>query len=197
MNHIHSHAESAAAPFLPTFQKDRSIIKTTLVVLGLWALTTIVTSPSLSGQSAQPIARPKTPVPHFRVAHEDFRNPISLVIAPNATDEQVVSLLWKIRDAVRSHSFSELGLQPANGKNRYNTSGMIEVFRGTRCVAETYTEGVWPCGDTEHYDGFYQWGLGGLPLDAEARFARDTGGYRRRDGTMVIILTDHDGYTPH
>jgi hypothetical protein len=172
-----------------------------LLVIAITSSDKGQTSPESSAQTNQSVAqpagpaRPATPVPHFKVAHEDYQNPIPLVIAKDATDEQVVSLLWKVRDDVRSHSFTNLGLQPANSMNRYNTSGMIEVFRGTKCVAETYTEGVWPCGDEEHYDGFYQWGLGGQPLDALARFAKDDGGYRKIDGTIVKIFSENDGYT--
>src|ERR1700716_4220322 len=93
----------------------------------------------------------------------------------------------------QAHQFGVLGLPFGRVEARYDVSGMIEVFRGRKCIAETYTEGRLPCGEGDHFDVYYQWGLGSLPLDAPARFACDSGGYRKRDGTVVHLFQENNG----
>src|SRR5260370_41777801 len=102
-----------------------------LLALAVLGLTFI----ALSTQSSL-AQRTSTPVPPFKLAHEDYRNPVSLVVADNATDQQIISLLWKIRNAIGSRSFSSMGLQPEDAKNRYNTQGIIETLRARSCASE-------------------------------------------------------------
>ena len=98
--------------------------------------------------------------PSYKIAHQDCKSPTPFIVAADASDAQVTSLLWEIRGEIRSHAYYDLGLHDPNQCNSQYRAGMIEVFRGTKCAAETYTETKLPCGEGDHEAGSYQWGLG-------------------------------------
>lgn len=132
-------------------------------------------------------------LPPLKLAHEDFHNPTVFVVPIGTSEGELARLVLQIRSIVQAHQFGVLDLPFNRAEAGYNISGMIEVFRGRKCVTEVYTEGRLPCGEGDHYDVFYQWGLGGLPLDARARFACDSWGYRKRDGTLVYLFQEQNG----
>jgi hypothetical protein len=158
--------------------------KTTAVVLAAIVLCT--SAPSQQSSHTQKL-------PLLKLTHEDFHNPIAFVVPIDTSEGELAQLVLQIRSIVQAHQFGVLGLPFGRVEARYDVSGMIEVFRGRKCIAETYTEGRLPCGEGDHFDVYYQWGLGGLPLDAPARFACDSGGYRKRDGTVVYLFQEKNG----
>jgi len=86
----------------------------------------------------------------------------SLVVSPDTTDEQIESLLWFIREKVRSHRFRDLGItQPTTTdfKVRGYLSGGIFIYRGEKCANEGFSDykGGQCYGKSEAGD--YQWGF--------------------------------------
>lgn len=136
----------------------------------------------------------KQGLPPFKLVHEDFENPTAFVVPVSTTDKQLTQLVFYIRNAMRSHQYGVLGLPFNKPASRYQISGMIDIFRGYKCVKETYADQPWPCGDDgEHEDAFYQWGLGAVTHDAETRYACDSGAYRKRDGSYVSLFHEENG----
>ncbi len=108
--------------------------------------------------------RPKTPPPQFRIYRSKLDQGTSIVVLPTTTDEQLKSLLWLLREKIRSHRFKEIGItQPTAkqwGKKGY-LSGIISVYRGDKCANEEFADSAspGPCGQGEHDSAVYQWGL--------------------------------------
>jgi hypothetical protein len=139
-------------------------------------------------------ARPQIAPPKYRMIHQTAEWPGPFIVAVGTTDDELKSLLWDIRDKIRSHSYKDLGLNEPSQSNRQYLSGMIEVFRGPKCAPETYNwksscalKSVCPCGDGDHNAGYYQWGLGG-------HYDEDEAGIFSSDRNLTIVFDAKDGY---
>ena len=121
--------------------------------------------------------------------------PTSIVVPLSTTDDQLKSLLWFFREKVRSQQFKEIGLtQPTNkqwGKKDY-ASGMLTVYRGTKCANEQYVTdaqiakgSLGPCGYGEHDDAYYQWGIDGDPT-------KDVGALSHSDAGDTLVFDYHN-----
>lgn len=139
-------------------------------------------------------ARPQIAPPKYRMIHQTAEWPGPFIVAVGTTDDELKSLLWDIRDKIRSHSYKELGLNEPSQSNRQYLSGMIEVFRGPKCAPEIYNwerscarKSDCPCGDGDHNAGYYQWGLGG-------HYDEDEAGIFSSDRTWTLVFDAKDGY---
>ncbi|MGB9233151.1 MAG: hypothetical protein WCC04_01975 [Terriglobales bacterium] len=127
------------------------------------------------------IVRPSTPPPKFRIYKfkDDGISPTSVVVPVTTTDEQLKSLLWFFREKVRSQEFKSIGLRSAR-------DGILAVYRGEKCANEQFIDTAGPCGDGEHDDAYYQWGI-------EADSRKDEGGIRVK-GDEIIVFGYKDGW---
>jgi hypothetical protein len=152
-------------------------------------------SPSLSTEQSKPTLRPSGPPPKFRVYRQQLDMPTTIVVPLSTTDDQLKGLLWFFREKVRSNQYREIGLtQPTNeqwGQKNY-ASGMLVVYRGTKCVNEQYVTdaqiakgNLGPCGYGEHDDAYYQWGIDGDPM-------KDVGALSHSDAGDTLIFDYHD-----
>jgi len=130
------------------------------------------------------VSRPTIPAPKFRVFKAKTDEPTTIVVAVNTSDDQLKSLLWLFREKVRSHQFKDLGLTSKawDGVN----SGMLVVYRGEKCANEEYSDSS-PCGNGEHDDAYYQWGLEGDPN-------KDAACIRHKDAGDAFVFDYKDGW---
>lgn len=126
------------------------------------------------------------PPPHFRIYRASADRPTSIVVSTSTTDDQLRSLLWGFRRKVRSNRFSDLGL--TRQQLGVLSSGMLVIFRGTKCANEDYTNSM-PCGYGEHDDAYYQWGIDGDPN-------KDGAGIRLADGNQIVVFHYTDNWQP-
>jgi hypothetical protein len=158
------------------------------IVLGLMALGAIanlLTKGAQDSANATGASVPTLTPPSFRVFRQEPGLPVSIVVAPEASDEQIRSLLWFFRSKVRAGDFKTIGITQATAKQwgQYGyTSGMLVVYRGTRCANEGYIsdtelerDKLGPCGYGEHDDASYQWGLDSDPYKDEAEIIAKNG----------------------
>ena len=110
--------------------------------------------------------RPVLPPPKFRVFRQEDGRPVPIVVSQNATDEQLRSLLWFFREAVRARHFSQLGLKKPTGPgNTGFAAGIFDVFRGPKYANEPFTQRE---GQSTHVAALYSWGLDRDPDHDEA-----------------------------
>jgi hypothetical protein len=149
-------------------KRKRSTLKTVgIIFLGLFVVSIVVNwitgaGPSSSEkQGAAPSSRPTVDPAKFRIYRQELGFPVVAVVARDASDDQVKSLLWLFREKVRERRFAELGLKkPTSAKSSSDSydfnSGMIEVFRGEKYANEPFSKK----GPTKHpADAAYQWGI--------------------------------------
>ena len=117
------------------------------------AMTTVSTTPA---QTYPP--RPTVPPPAFKVFHHDATS-ITLVTKDNASDAEIKSILWQLRDAARTHSFDKLGI-PQKLVDARDPIVFFHLYRGSKCANEKYTSGTLPCGASYHAAGEFT--LGGF-----------------------------------
>jgi hypothetical protein len=159
-----------------------------------------VAAPQRGDDAETSPGRPSTPVPRFHVFRSKVDEGTSVVVSPNATDNQLKSLLWLFREKVRSHHFDDIGItHPTSkqwGKEGYS-SGIIYVYRGKTCAGENFYDYAGPCvapGTDGHDVAEYQWGLlvdGVFNSDADngAIYVRDKSSEKR---TLTIFsYKDH------
>jgi hypothetical protein len=128
--------------------------------------------------------------PDFKVFLQKIDMPAILVVPENTTDDQLKNLLWLLRIKVREGKFKELGLHPTT--TLFDTpgysSGVINIYRGTRCAKEMYTtSGPDPCGASIHKSASYHWGDGGDPHS-------DGGDIDPAGGPDTLLFTADDGF---
>src|SRR5580704_4205554 len=68
------------------------------------------TKPIAATSSSPPVERASTPPPNFRNFRSEMNQITSLVVPADSTDEQIKSLLWFIREKIRSGSFADIGI---------------------------------------------------------------------------------------
>ena len=130
---------------------------TTALALALTGCTKPAHAPTT--QVAQPATpRPTTAPPPFRVFHTTDSS-ITLVTKPNATDDEITSLIWQLRDAAHTHSLDKLKINQKMVDARKPTV-WFHIYRGPKCAAEKYADGPPPCGPSYHAAGDYSFGAG-------------------------------------
>jgi hypothetical protein len=148
------------------------------------------TSPQPQGDIHQ-AATPKPPT--YRVYKSMAEVGTAYIVAASATDEELKNLLWFFRTKVRTGGFGDIGI--TGGQNNYG-GGMLLVYRGAKCANEQFLSiaqlekgNRGPCGDGEHDDAYYQWGINGDPV-------KDSGGIRGKDGDTAEIFNNEDNWHP-
>ena len=144
--------------------------------------STIQQSSALSSTPQSQINRPSIPPPKFRIYKfkNDGISPTSVVVPVNTTDEQLKSLIWFLREKVRSHEFKKLGVKE-------QSDGIFAVYRGEKCANEQFIDSNGPCGYGEHDDAFYQWGI-------EGDYNKDSGSIREKGDNTVVLFDYKDGW---
>jgi hypothetical protein len=94
-------------------------------------------------------ARPTVPAPSFTLFHFD-NDTATLVVKEDATDDEIESLVWQVRDAARSNTLPALKLKAPKGNDF-----RAHIYRGKKCAAEKYAPGEPPCGGSYHGAGDY------------------------------------------
>jgi hypothetical protein len=106
-------------------------------------------------QAIYPV-RPAVPPPAFKVFHHDASS-ITLVTKENASDEEIESLIWQLRDAAHAHTFDTLKI-PQKLVDQRDHKIWFHIYRGTKCASEKYASGPPPCGGSYHAAGDYTFG---------------------------------------
>ncbi len=127
---------------------------------GCKSATVPTPAPLATHTSAVPIypSRPTTPPPPFRVFHHTDTS-FTLVTKPNASDDEIVSLIYQLRDAAHTHTFANLKIDQKTVDARKPTV-WFHIYRGPKCAAEKYADGPPPCGSSYHAAGDYTFGGG-------------------------------------
>jgi hypothetical protein len=135
------------------------------------APTAAATQPAT--QHAQYPPRPAVPPPAFKVFHHDASS-FTLVTKDDATDEQIESLIWRLRDAAHTHTFDTINI-PQKLIDDRKPIVWFHLYRGTKCASEKYASGPPPCGGSYHAAGDYTYG-----------------GYANREADSGVLLHGED-----
>lgn len=109
-----------------------------------------------SAQQATTPPRPTTPAAPFKVFHQSDTT-YTLVVPEDATDEQVESLIWELRDAAHARTLDKLKLSQKMIDER-KPLVWFHIYRGSKCASEKYADGPPPCGGSYHAAGDYTYG---------------------------------------
>ena len=134
------------------------------VLAALLLLLGCHTAPSpkpLSNPDVMPSAplyppRPTVPPPPFKVFHQDAST-FTLVTTDDASNDQIVALIWQLRDAAQTHTFDHLHISQKAVDNR-KPIAWFHIYRGSKCAAEKYTSAALPCGASYHAAGEFTFG---------------------------------------
>jgi len=157
-------------------QRFEAIVPGKLGILSLWRGTLAVSAltaallmagckstPPQSAAAATPHAqaalyppRPSVPPPAFNVFHHDASS-ITLVTKEDATDDEIESLIWQLRDAAHAHAFDTLKISQKLVDGRDHKI-WFHIYRGSKCASEKYASGPPPCGGSYHAAGDYTFG---------------------------------------
>ena len=141
---------------------------TVKVVLFVAAASMVATGCKSKPDSSVPVAaksavaqvqtppRPNVAAASFNVFHKSDTT-YTLVIPQNATDEQVESLIWELRDAVHAKTLDKLKLSQKMVDDR-KPLVWFHIYRGAKCASEKYASGPPPCGGSYHAAGDYTYG---------------------------------------
>lgn len=113
-------------------------------------------TPQATKLTQQTRIRPTVPPPPVHVFH-DAAGSITLVTKPNATDDEISSLIWQLRDAAHTHTFDKLKISQKTVDAR-SPSVWFHIYRGPKCASEKYASGPPPCGPSYHAAGDYTFG---------------------------------------
>jgi hypothetical protein len=100
--------------------------------------------------------RPAAASAPFKVFHKSDTT-YTLVVPEDATDEQVESLIWELRDAAHARTLDKLKLSQKMVDER-KPLVWFHIYRGTKCASEKYADGPPPCGGSYHAAGDYTYG---------------------------------------
>jgi hypothetical protein len=100
--------------------------------------------------------RPTVLAPAFKVFHHDASS-ITLVTKEDATDDEIKSLIWQLRDAAHAHTFDTLKISQKLVDGRDHKI-WFHIYRGSKCASEKYASGPPPCGGSYHAAGDYTFG---------------------------------------
>ncbi len=126
-------------------------------------------------------ARPTIAPASYKVFHF-YNSSYTLVTSDNATDDQVESIIWQLRDAARAHTIDALHIPQLTQKNvdAGDPNIWFHIYRGAKCAAEKFAPGKPPCGGSYHASGDYTftnkpiWDKGVLLHDEHATALWDT-----------------------
>lgn len=133
-------------------------------------------APAQPASVAQYPARPDVVPPAFQVFHHDASS-ITLVTKENATDAEIESLIWELRDAEHAHAFDKLKIEQKWVDAR-DPMMWFHIYRGPKCASEKYAGGTLPCGGSYHAAGDYT-----------------LGGFTNRDRDDGVLLQGEDRQT--
>jgi hypothetical protein len=144
----------------------RSSFTANLVALGLLAMlaagckTSQSSAPVAPSKTAEPAAvypaRPTVKPPAFKVFHT-HDSIVTLVTKQDATDEEIESLIWELRDAAHARTLDALKVSQKMVDER-SPIVWFHIYRGTKCAAEKYADGPLPCGNRYNGAGDYTYG---------------------------------------
>jgi hypothetical protein len=114
-------------------------------------------TPATPSTASAPVAtfppRPTVPPPPFKVFHH-ADNRFTLVTKDNASDDEIESLIWQLRDAAHAHTFDKIKITQKEVDADAPTV-WFHIYRGTKCAAEKYATGPPSCGGSYHAAGDY------------------------------------------
>jgi hypothetical protein len=99
--------------------------------------------------------RPSTSPAPFKIFHH-ANSTFTLTVKENATDDEISSLVWQLRDAARTQSFDKIKI-PQKEVDADGSNIWFHIYRGTKCAPEKYSSGEPPCGGSYHASGDYTW----------------------------------------
>jgi hypothetical protein len=103
------------------------------------------------------------PTPHHHppstLFHQTTDGSFTLVTTPAATDDQIIALIYQLRDAAHTRTFDKLGI-PQSKVDARDPIVSFHIYRGRKCAAEKYADGKLPCGDHYNASGDYTFGGG-------------------------------------
>jgi hypothetical protein len=126
------------------------------IALLLGCKSTPPPAPAPKAQQALTPPRPNVPPPAFKVFHHD-ESTFTLATKETATDEEIESLVWELRDAVHARTLDKLGISQKAVDAR-KPIAWFHIYRGTKCASEKYASGPPPCGGSYHAAGDYTYG---------------------------------------
>jgi hypothetical protein len=100
--------------------------------------------------------RPTLPPPPIHLFHQTD-NSITLTTTPDATDTQIIAILYQLRDAAHNHTFDALHI-PQKLVDARSPNLWFHLYRGPKCASEKYAPGAPPCGPSYHAAGDYTLG---------------------------------------
>ena len=100
--------------------------------------------------------RPTVKPPSFKVFHT-HDSIITLVTKQDATDEEIESLIWELRDAAHARTLDALKVSQKMVDERAPLV-WFHIYRGPKCAAEKYADGPLPCGNRYNGAGDYTYG---------------------------------------
>jgi len=113
------------------------------------------------------------PPPAFRVFHHN-ESSITLVTKENASEEEIESLLWQLREATHARTLDKLKIKQKWVDAR-DPIISFHLYRGAKCAREKYADGPPPCGASYHAAGDYTYG-----------------GFVHHDADKGVLLHDED-----
>ena len=138
-----------------------SVLATSLLLTGCHTTQPATPAPTHLPAALYP-ARPTVPAPMFKVFHKTDTS-LTLTTDPDATDEEIESLVWQLRDAAHAHTLAKVGIDQAYVDHN-KPSTWFHIYRGTKCAAEKYVTGNPPCGGSYHAAADYTFGTVGNPM---------------------------------
>ncbi|HSY34344.1 MAG TPA: hypothetical protein VK814_01205 [Acidobacteriaceae bacterium] len=135
-----------------------TVITTSLAVLGCNSTAAPKPTASPAATTHYP-ARPTIPPPPFTLFHQTTDGSFTLVTTPAATDDQIIALIYQLRDAAHTRTFDKLGI-PQSKVDARDPIVSFHIYRGRKCAAEKYADGKLPCGDHYNASGDYTFGGG-------------------------------------
>jgi hypothetical protein len=146
-------------------------------------------APPATAPVAQPAAslpRPDVAAPAFKVFHHDASS-VTLVTKDDASDAEISSLIWELRDAAHAHSFDKIGIDQKLVDAR-DPMMWFHIYRGAKCASEKYASGAPPCGASYHAAGDYT--LGGF-----SNRDQDSGALVHGDDVSIQLWNAGSAYT--
>lgn len=118
--------------------------------------STSLPAPKPTTPTATYPARPTTSAPPFKLLHS-ANGTFTLVTTPTASDEQIESLIYQLRDAAHTDTFDHLRI-PQKAVDARAPTAWFHIYRGAKCATEKYSAGAPPCGPSYHAAGDYTFG---------------------------------------
>lgn len=117
-------------------------------------------APAEQSKATEPVAfypaRPSVKAPAFKVFHT-HDSIITVVTKQDATDEEIESLIWELRDAAHARTLDALKVSQKMVDERAPLV-WFHIYRGPKCAAEKYADGDLPCGNRYNGAGDYTYG---------------------------------------